>query len=668
MTRNPSANFAPDPPPADDIALEQALARLQQALEAERGDEFWGAMLDGVRAMSAAAAAGLWHLTPGNRNPADPEAPPTPVGMQKVRVVGSGAAFSPDVEQELRDLSSQLDPGHVSHLNTPDGRWLALAVWQPAGNTAGNAAPRLVLAVCGHGDHERANRGATVLGLALHVAERAREQREAGQARRQADHLHQALDLMLVLQPERRFVSAAMRLVNELAARFRCDRVSLGLLHHGSMRLRAISHTEKFDHKTDASLALISAMEEAVDQGTEIQVPAPEDATWIDRDHKAYARSQGLGHVLSLPLFPPGHGVGSGLSDEAARSAREDAGDSDSDDRQEAESVGAITLERESRPFDPEEAAALRIIADQAVRLLLDLHRTDRWFGARWAATARRGVARLLGPEHTWWKLLGALLAAGLLLLIFGKGNYRIEGDFTVRAGELSHVVSPFDGFLEEALVRPGDAVQTGQVILRLDRRDLLLQRQATLADAAAHRGAMLRAEASADLAAMRVESARLEQANAQLELIEFRLQQSELRAPFDGVVVEGDLEQQIGAPLRQGDSLVQIARLDDLHLELRIDERDIQELQPGRSGRVAFTSQPGIRFPMEVESVEPAARVEEGGNLFVARAQFLTDQPAPWWRPGMTGIAKVDAGRRSYWWIVTHRTADFIRLRWWWW
>lgn len=667
MTRNPSASFAPDPPPADDIALEQALARLQQALEAERGDEFWSAMLDGVLAMSGAAAAGLWHLTPGSRDPADNDAPPTPVGLQKVRVTGAASAFSGDIEQALRELAGKLEPGQVTHVSHTDARWLALAAWQPAGPAAGSAAPRLLIALCGRGDHERGNRGATVLGLALHVAERAREQREAGHARQQADHLHQALDLMLVLQPERRFVALAMRLVNELAARFSCDRVSLGLLHHGSMRLRALSHTEKFDRKTEASLALIAAMEEAVDQGIEIQLPAPEDSTWIDRDHKAYARSQGLGHVLSLPLFPPGHGTGSALSEEAARSAREDAEALDPDERETVEAVGALTFERESRPFTPDEAAALRVIADQAVRLLLDLHRSDRWFGARWAAAARRTLARLLGPEHTWWKLLGLLLAAGLLTLIFGKGNYRIEGDFTVRAGELSHVVSPFDGYLEEALVRPGDPVRSGQVILRLDRRDLFLQRQATLADAAAHQGAMLRAEASADLAAMRVERARLEQANAQLELIEFRLQQSELRAPFDGVVVEGDLEQQIGAPLRQGESLVQIARLDDLHLELKIDERDIQELEPGRTGRVAFTSQPALKFPMEIERVEPAARVDEGGNLFVARAQFQTDQPEPWWRPGMTGIAKVDAGRRSYWWIVTHRTADFIRLRWWW-
>jgi hypothetical protein len=33
-----------------------------------------------------------------------------------------------------------------------------------------------------------------------------------------------------------------------------------------------------------------------------------------------------------------------------------------------------------------------------------------------------------------------------------------------------------------------------------------------------------------------------------------------------------------------------------------------------------------------------------------------------------MTGVAKIEAGRRSYLWIATHRLVDFLRLKLWWW
>ena len=38
-----------------------------------------------------------------------------------------------------------------------------------------------------------------------------------------------------------------------------------------------------------------------------------------------------------------------------------------------------------------------------------------------------------------------------------------------------------------------------------------------------------------------------------------------------------------------------------------------------------------------------------------------------PWWRPGMSGSARIDAGERQVAWILTHRIVDTIRLWLWW-
>jgi len=110
----------------------------------------------------------------------------------------------------------------------------------------------------------------------------------------------------------------------------------------------------------------------------------------------------------------------------------------------------------------------------------------------------------------------------------------------------------------------------------------------------------------------------------------------------------------------------VQIARLDRLYIECSVSERDIPYLRAAAGGEIAFASQPRTKYPVRVSRIEPAAQVRETGNIFLVRAA-PADPAETWWRPGMSGIAKLDAGDRSLLWILTHRTIEFLRLQLWW-
>jgi hypothetical protein len=81
---------------------------------------------------------------------------------------------------------------------------------------------------------------------------------------------------------------------------------------------------------------------------------------------------------------------------------------------------------------------------------------------------------------------------------------------------------------------------------------------------------------------------------------------------------------------------------------------------------KVAFVAQPDSKYPVQVLRVEPSAVPKETGNIFIVRAS-LTGAPQTWWRPGMSGLCKIDAGRGTLFWILTHRTVDFLRLNLWW-
>jgi len=91
-----------------------------------------------------------------------------------------------------------------------------------------------------------------------------------------------------------------------------------------------------------------------------------------------------------------------------------------------------------------------------------------------------------------------------------------------------------------------------------------------------------------------------------------------------------------------------------------------VHEILEKVHGEIAFVSQPKLSFPVRVQKLEPAAFPRPEGNVFLVRCDFEKGVEK-WWRPGMSGLCKVDVEPRLLWWILTHRTVDFLRLKLWW-
>ncbi|MGN7614440.1 HlyD family efflux transporter periplasmic adaptor subunit, partial [Magnetococcales bacterium HHB-1] len=136
--------------------------------------------------------------------------------------------------------------------------------------------------------------------------------------------------------------------------------------------------------------------------------------------------------------------------------------------------------------------------------------------------------------------------------------------------------------------------------------------------------------------------------------------------APFDGIIIEGELEKMLGAPVRKGDILFKIGTLGKMYAEIDIDERDIHEIKTQATGRASLVSRPHLTFSLVVNQITPVSTTKDEGNVFQLRAQF-NDAPASWWRPGMRGVAHIDIEERPIFWILTHRVMDYFRLLFWW-
>lgn len=451
-----------------------------------------------------------------------------------------------------------------------------------------------------------------------------------------AGRMKNAMEVLAAVNEHDRFTAAAMALCNMIAARWQAERVCLGLLKGRYVRIRAISHTEKFTRKTKLAQDIESAMEECLDQDEEVQHPAPPGATVVSRAAVELSAHHGPTTVLSLPL------------------------------RKGGKAVGAVTVERApDKPMTVEEFETLRLVCDLCTQTITSLAEHDRWIGARLATSARHGLAALVGPQHTWAKLVVIGVIAATLFFIFVKGSYRVEGSFQLQAIERRIVPAPFDSYLETVEVEPGVAVVKGQVLATLDSSRLRLE----LVEAQAQQSQFLKEADKAmkdSTADYQIALAQARRAEARAKLLQHQIEKAKIVAPIDGVVLAGDLKRKLGAPVQTGDTLFELAPLDAIRAELSIPEADIADLRVGQRGFLATNARPDQYIEFEVDHINPVAETLSHRNVFRVRARLIDPPAGVSLNPGLEGVAKVDIDRRSYLRIWTHDLERWVRMKLW--
>lgn len=450
------------------------------------------------------------------------------------------------------------------------------------------------------------------------------------------DALADALRTLSAFNAEHHFRSAASTLCDNIASRWSCQRVSLGMLRGRDAKIVAMSHSEHVVRRTEIAKKIESAMEEAIDQDAEIDAPPIPGATYIARQAEDLRSSERVGAVLTLPL-------------RVGREAR-----------------GALTLEMEAENIPDEQArSSLRLVMELAAPRLLELQQRDRWFGARWAAGARALGAALVGPRHTWAKLLALAGAAFIAFALLADGTMRASGSFVIEAEGARIIAAPFSGVLESAPVSEGDRVVARETVLaRLDTSELrlaLAEQRARMA-ALATEAARLRAEDRIGEAL--ATEARRQQAEARVQLLEHQIDQARITSPITGVVLEGDLRRLIGSVVQQGEPLFEVAPGGELRAVIQVPARRIADVEKGQQGTIATVAYPRRPIGFSVERIRPRARMSEQRSVFLVEAR-LSETPA-WLSPGMEGVAKIETGRASYASIWTRGLRDWLRLHLW--
>jgi len=464
-------------------------------------------------------------------------------------------------------------------------------------------------------------------------------EKQFSQVHSAASRLSTTLDLIAVSLEYDDFGPAASATLTEIAAQLRCERASFGVLRFQHIKILAMSHTAVFSKRMNMVRAISRAMEEAVDQERIIVTPANDENIAVTRCHEELSRRFGFGgSIVTIPLYD------------------------------EKKIYGALTLEYvPDKELFPDDVELVTALGATIGRILENKRKENRWLLSKMFVSITCQLHRLFGPGFLGRKIAVCILLAMVTFFSIATSPFRVTTDAILEGRIQRILVAPYDGFIADAPIRAGDYVQKGHILARLDDRDLQLELEAWSSRRKQYLAERKRAIAEHDLAQANVFLSQIDEADVQLELIHEKLKRADIVAPFDGVVLSGDLTQSLGRAVQIGDTLFQVAPLESYRVFLKIDERDIQEIEIGQSGSILLNALPHQPIALTVQKISSVTLSEDGINLFRVEA-FLNETPTSI-RPGMEGVAKITIREQKLIWIWSRGFLNWVRVQYWkWW
>ncbi|MBX2823467.1 MAG: efflux RND transporter periplasmic adaptor subunit [Gammaproteobacteria bacterium] len=421
-------------------------------------------------------------------------------------------------------------------------------------------------------------------------------------------------------------------LVARIADYLNCECVSIGFSMRQAVTCRAVSDAPKFDSR----MALVNAIENAMDESIEQQcsVGTSINQSTITRSHDHLRSASGGLSCFSVPIYLKDQILG------AITVLGPEEG---------SETDGVAWLEKVADAVAP--VLNLQLLEERTVIQRLRLQTLERW-------------RDFTGREHTGRQLTAMAVTLFFLGSLVVPGTHRVAARASLEGSDKQVITAPTTGFVLEAGARAGDTVQQGDVIARLDDRELLVKQRQWQAEIDKLEKSYSQALAESDRTQLSLLRAQRAEYRAELDLVQQQLERIVIKAPFSGVLVAGDLSQQLGAPVEAGETLFEITSLDSWRLLVDVDEHAVADIKTGQSGFLRLASMPDHGYAMTVREIMPVALSRDGETVF--RLEAMIDEHDERLRPGMQGVAKIDVGQSPYLWIWTHRF--FKRLRIWFW
>lgn len=272
--------------------------------------------------------------------------------------------------------------------------------------------------------------------------------------------------------------------------------------------------------------------------------------------------------------------------------------------------------------------------------------------GACWYGYAHRTVFASGGGEEVADKFVARVEKRDI------DSTVEVSGDVTP-AFQID-VKSEVGGRVKALHVEPGDLVKEGDVLVEIDDRDLLTEKDSALTEIEGAKLTMQRAKNNYDrgkeLANAKLVSTEafdnlnseyaiaqngLTKAERKLQIVEDRLLKTKVLAPMDGTVLAAGaplVEGQVviaAASVNSGTTLMTIANLSKLLVDMQINQVDYRALSQNQVVKLRAESLKDIEMEARISFISPVAVAKNSVKGFQVKA--LIDRPHERLRPGMT-------------------------------
>lgn len=193
----------------------------------------------------------------------------------------------------------------------------------------------------------------------------------------------------------------------------------------------------------------------------------------------------------------------------------------------------------------------------------------------------------------------------------------------SLRSDESTVIRPELGGRLAAVHFSEGEAVKAGELLVSLDdsiARAELAQAQANLdlAEKSFVRTQLLFKRGASNAQAQDEAQSQQQAARASLALAQARLDKTQIRAPYDGVL--GLRQVSVGDYLSAGQDLVNLEVLDPLKVDFRIPQKAVSQVRLGQAIELSLDAYPGERFKGTIIALNP--RLDEIGRSQAIRAQ----------------------------------------------
>lgn len=261
--------------------------------------------------------------------------------------------------------------------------------------------------------------------------------------------------------------------------------------------------------------------------------------------------------------------------------------------------------------------------------------------------------------------VLGAIFAL-VLILFFVQTPLRVVAPCEVVPGDPYLVTAPLEGIIDEVLVDPGDQVEKGQVLFEYDKRVpmqalKIAQKDVDITSAELDRVTTLGIEERETLEDLAILKLKLEKANIKLDLASYNASLLEVKAPISGIALLSDPDSWRGKPVKVGEKVLTIGKLDNTKVRIWIPEDDNIILNRDIPVQVYLNINPDRTREAKITFISNESTINEN-NLpsFVAEAEWLDPQEDV--KLGLKGTATLYGERVSLLYYFFRRPLIGIR------